>query len=881
MRRLGTVISKSDSEYHSSEYQRMRMMRRPCSALRSILFVSGWFLAIYAMVLVRMQSFLNGAEESLTGASKTGHVHVSLPHNTKVTRGNLVKKSFAQPSANYTVDSFDLWEGETTLPEWMKAYFRWHKETQSRLLMSMGDFDKFKEFRFMILMCHEKSTKCGGTADRLSAMPFLLRLAAKSRRLFFIYWGRPCALEEFLVPPVGGMDWRVPSRLKDKLLSHANFGATEEDLLSLVGTDLTVVTCRFQSHDHGSIYFDKAKRTSEKTFSEVTRDAWKVLFTPSPGVSRRIVSLLNEIHLRPGNYVAAHLRALYAVKDRDPELVTFWTQNAVNCSSQLGPHEPIFFAADNRAATLWAQRYGAQMGVNVLVRKGRDQAEPLHLDKATDWRNREPSEYYNAFVDLYLLSLSQCVTYGMGGYGKFASYLSYNASCAMQHHTALGVSECTLVMTSPYESAHDNMPIEASELFAPPMASHDVLMNLAAGHHNQEERALAKLQDFPIVDDKNASLDLLEASPNLPAWMKSYFRWHKQQRTMLNEKNWFQFRFLVMECLALAPHCGGTADRLRSIPFMIRLAAENKRILFVYWEKPKHLEDFLLPPRGGMDWRMPRWLVPHLQSKAYTTVQKLVSVAQNQSAIIVQTRLQANDHGSAYYNSQATRSETNSLTTFRSVYRDCWFSLFTPVPMLATRIEEELDRLELQPGEFGVAHLRALYGIEHQGRDLDLVRNWTQNALNCLSNLRPGGPFFFSSDSAHARDVAVNYGREKHTPIRARVDAPAPIHLDKVNDWKNTRPSEFFDIFVDLYIMSMGRCISYNMGGFAKWAQLISGNNFECKTRHWTYGVDQKSANKTGCIWVDGSHGANDPTGDKRQPRSRRSALFLPPVIPT
>jgi hypothetical protein len=43
-----------------------------------------------------------------------------------------------------------------------------------------------------------------------------------------------------------------------------------------------------------------------------------------------------------------------------------------------------------------------------------------------------------------------------------------------------------------------------------------------------------------------------------------------------------------------------------SIP-AIRLASDGGRLLFIQWERPAPLEEFLLPP-GKLDWRLPVWL---------------------------------------------------------------------------------------------------------------------------------------------------------------------------------------------------------------------------------------------------------------------------------
>ena len=54
--------------------------------------------------------------------------------------------------------------------------------------------------------------------------------------------------------------------------------------------------------------------------------------------------------------------------------------------------------------------------------------------------------------------------------------------------------------------------------------------------------------------------------------------------------------------------CGGTADRLKPFLYLLREAYEQQRLLLIYWTKPARLEEFVVPPKGGVDWRVPVWL---------------------------------------------------------------------------------------------------------------------------------------------------------------------------------------------------------------------------------------------------------------------------------
>ena len=87
-----------------------------------------------------------------------------------------------------------------------------------------------------------------------------------------------------------------------------------------------------------------------------------------------------------------------------------------------------------------------------------------------------------------------------------------------------------------------------------------------------------------------------------------YFAWHAEERKRLNQKNWRSYKYLVVRCLAIDEKCGGAADRLQSVPLAILFASLSGRFLLIHWERPCSLEEFFVPPKGGLDWRMPSWL---------------------------------------------------------------------------------------------------------------------------------------------------------------------------------------------------------------------------------------------------------------------------------
>lgn len=348
-------------------------------------------------------------------------------------------------------------EVDELLPSWIQEYFQWHK--QQRALLQEENKKALSSTRFLLMECWNWNSVCGGTADRLRSVPFMLLVAHRTQRLLLIHWERPFPLEEFLLPPQDGLDWRVPSWLIPHLANQSNFhAATHVDKLIQIASlkNETVITTRLQSHDHGAEYYNTHRRIPHKEpmLRDVYQQIWSMIFTPTPHIAALIKDELKSLGLIPGEYAAAHVRALYLEVDRKPDQLRLWAENAVNCASMLRPGGPIYFASDSTYATQMAVTYGKtiaaqqkdlssegiNMGSVVVARNLGTSPGPLHLDKPFDNSQTilQPSDFYDTFVDLYLLGMSRCLTYNIGGYGKWGLLLGYNSSCGMRHQKGYG-----------------------------------------------------------------------------------------------------------------------------------------------------------------------------------------------------------------------------------------------------------------------------------------------------------------------------------------------------------------------------------------------------------------------------------------------------------
>ena len=288
----------------------------------------------------------------------------------------------------------------------INEYLEWHREQRSKI-----NNETWSNYKYLILRClqQDKGT-CGGASDRLVMTPYLVWRASQTRRLLFIMWEQP-ALEEFLVPPKGGLDWRIPYILEEMLPFSQHPIIWIGQLATLSPGDsrrcLDIINPRLK--------LEGIPRGREpKTFDDIYRSIWDKIFIPTAPVKNLIHMSMDKFGLTPGDYVAAHVRALFLEdKSGDP----YEARNAVDCAAKLLPGKPIFFASDSRNVSGFAIEYGK--GRVVADINGSD---PLHLDRGTNFlavrdgvSNRSASDYYSVFVELYLLGNARCVTHGIGG----------------------------------------------------------------------------------------------------------------------------------------------------------------------------------------------------------------------------------------------------------------------------------------------------------------------------------------------------------------------------------------------------------------------------------------------------------------------------------
>jgi len=222
----------------------------------------------------------------------------------------------------------------------------------------------WKSFKYLILRYTHEDRKCGGLADRLKPIPYLIRVAAQQKRVFLIRWDRPAKLEEFLLP--NKLDWTVPDlmvvRIEENTVSRGvMISAGEWNNFTSSDADVVVLEGRIQDLFGGAEYYSKAVQDPSETYEAIYHKVFRSLIKASPPIEK----MVNDKRLS----------------------------------------DMLIIQSD----------------------------EALNIDKFGKDDQRSQSEFYSEFVDLLITANGKCVSYGKGGFGRFALLLSHNSTCANRH----------------------------------------------------------------------------------------------------------------------------------------------------------------------------------------------------------------------------------------------------------------------------------------------------------------------------------------------------------------------------------------------------------------------------------------------------------------
>jgi hypothetical protein len=278
----------------------------------------------------------------------------------------------------------------------------------------------------------------------------------------------------------------------------------------------------------------------------------------------------------------------------------------------------------------------------------------------------------------------------------------------------------------------------------------------------------------------------------------------------------------------------------------------------IRWNRPAKLEEFLVP--NEIDWSVPDWMVKSMEGDNVSVAFKqyggaMMQACKKSRSVVLEGFLQDLFGGSSLYHSleaeltvnKQSVNEKGGWASYENIFHDLFRSLFKPSPPVAQLVREKMSSANLTAGGYISCHHRAFYAVEdqkHKRKDHKL-RSKAINAVNCASKIMPGAPIYFASDSQKSIDSVREYAKRHSRPIATiHEDTEEALHLDKVEDWENRQPADFYPTFVDLLLMANGRCTAFGEGGFGRFGALLS-HNASCTIQH------NKRGETDDCEWKD------------------------------
>lgn len=332
-----------------------------------------------------------------------------------------------------------------------------------------------------------------------------------------------------------------------------------------------------------------------------------------------------------------------------------------------------------------------------------------------------------------------------------------------------------------------------------------------------------------------------EQSENLPGWMKDYFYWHSEARAALqsnNYTNWNDYNYLIISCFS-GQVCGNVIHRIRPLPALVRAARDSKRILLVHWDLHP-IQDYLEPPnKGGLNWKIPGIMskaVHDTATNVYKTLETVAEAGKDTKVPIVSALINDRLFGEPYYNGHI---EHRDLTADRA-FHDVFNVFFKPTAMLTERVHEVHHTMGMPVGKYAAVHVD-YPDVPTTEAGKEALRLKVENALNCVSNLRPGGPFLVAGESFPIVKEAIKYAKKHNVMVAARQVAPDSSRLQK----------DMWNSFIEIYFMANARCVAYANDGYGQLGYMM-GYEHDCRIKY-----DYHDAAKT-CTWTDTQEQADE-----------------------
>lgn len=163
-----------------------------------------------------------------------------------------------------------------------------------------------------------------------------------------------------------------------------------------------------------------------------------------------------------------------------------------------------------------------------------------------------------------------------------------------------------------------------------------------------------------------------------------------------------------------------------------------------------------------------------------------------------------------------------------------------------------MKSLQLNPKEYSSVHLRVKYpvrGIKEQDftfqKHKSKITEWAKNAVNCAAELHPNSTIYVSSDNndtvgylleeSHFAQHYIDATKHKKHPLVIKLVArDYSTENEHVAFSQNKEVDGYMNVFEDLFIMGLGKCVAHGVGGYGRLGAALCGG--ECVMAHRQHG---------------------------------------------
>ena len=156
----------------------------------------------------------------------------------------------------------------------------------------------------------------------------------------------------------------------------------------------------------------------------------------------------------------------------------------------------------------------------------------------------------------------------------------------------------------------------------------------------------------------------------------------------------------------------------------------------------------------------------------------------------------------------------------QKVFHDIFYAFFSPTVMLQERINEMLDHEGLEYGNYAVAHVDCPI-VPKTDEEKKTVVEKVEKAMDCMTNLKPGGPYVVFAETFEAAGMATAYALEHGINVPSK----------QVSHDKHVIPKDLMGAWAEIYLMAGARCVSYGKGGFGQLGYML-GKDYDCRLKY-------------------------------------------------